>query len=41
MPNIDSLMQVWTPEFEELLKEVIYRKLFEIERNVKVIQMIF
>jgi len=22
MPNIDSLMQVWTPEFEELLKEV-------------------
>lgn len=22
MPNIDSLMQIWTPEFEELLKEV-------------------
>lgn len=22
MPNIDSLMQVWSPEFEELLKEV-------------------
>lgn len=22
MPNIDNLMQVWTPEFEELLKEV-------------------
>lgn len=22
MPNIDQLMEVWTPEFEELLKEV-------------------
>jgi len=22
MPNIDGLMQVWSPEFEELLKEV-------------------